>query len=225
MNTAIASQNSLNQKLLSYFIYHKPLQREECVAMHTLQDGQLVFEQGHLPLGVYYILKGKVKFSCFAQNGTHHIFHIATDGDFLGYKCAIINKRYGHSAIAWGEVSYYFIPYKLFKNVLDTNFNAASKFCKLLCEDLVETEERLVALSRMAVKARLANTLLTLRKHVNGNATIAIPRLELAHMIGTATETVIRMLSEFNQEKLIDTSKRGEIKILDEQRLHRLTMA
>jgi len=95
----------------------------------------------------------------------------------------------------------------------------------MISENLLETEAKLIGFAHKPVRGRLADALLSLSNYFNNNGiqeTISLTRYELVNMIGTASETVVRMLSEFKEEKLIVLERKG-IKMLDERGLARAT--
>ena len=96
---------------------------------------------------------------------------------------------------------------------------------KSICGDLKDADDHMVSMAQKSVKERLAETLLYLEesfgKNEDGSLHIQLSREELAGIIGTATESCIRLLSEFNKNGMIDLVGK-KITILDKSKLKRL---
>lgn len=214
--------NEFSQVLLQSFNTAKDLKNDDWFELRTFKSGQYIYHQGNTPQGVFYIRSGKVKFTRASEDGTRHIIRIGTEGDFVGYEDVLLGRKYSNSVEAWGDVSLYLIPRKDFMEVLDNDIKVSRRFSQMLSENLLETEERLIGFAHKPVRGRLADALLSLSYYFSNNASISLTRHELANMIGTAAETVVRTLSEFKDEKLISTERRG-IRILDEKGLMKAT--
>ncbi len=221
----IKKANDSRQVVLNHFNPEQEVRNEEWFEKYSFKKNQIIFHQGNTPMGVYYVLSGKVKFTRNSEDGTRHIIRIGAEGDFLGYEDVLLDRKYSNTVEAWGDVVLYFIPRKDFTDVLDNDIKASRKFSQMLSENLLDTEARLVVLAHKPVRGRLADALLSLSYYFNHNDTpvsISLTRHELANMIGTAPETVVRMLADFKDEKIISTERKA-IRILDEKRLIKTT--
>jgi len=127
---------------------------------------------------------------------------------------------YEEFAEALEESSIRIIPRKEFEELISNNHEIALKVIKLLANDISEKEQQLVALAYHSLRKRVADSLLTLKKKYDqenaANFSISISREDLANIAGTATESLIRTLSDFKAEKLIEI-KDGKITILEEK--------
>lgn len=183
--------------------------------------GQVVFRINSMPYGLYYIKSGKVKVFKYGSDGKEQILTIAGEGRFLGYKDLLADRRYTSGATVVEDATLVFIPKADFQQIFRSN-DASDYFTNLLCRDLIEAEERMVSMAYKPVRGRLAESLLNLsgtyKNHVHG---IELTREDLANFVGTAKETVIRLLSEFKTEKLIKIDGRS-IEILSEPGLQRI---
>jgi CRP-like cAMP-binding protein len=134
------------------------------------------------------------------------------------------------TAICIEETSTCFVPRQVFMKLLDENPLISKEMLKSLSHDLGVVEERVQSLAQKSVRERLAETLLFLHQtfNVNGNEDgvihITLPREDIANIVGTATETIIRLLSEFKHDKLIELDGK-KIKILNKQKLERISTA
>ena len=185
----------------------------------------LVYREGSFPGEIYFIVNGKVKTYRTNNDAKELVTGLYKEGDFFGYTPLLEGKPYEDSAMALDESEVISIPRDVFFLLLFNNRDVASKFIKILSDSVIEKEERLVQLAYNSVRKRLADSLLLYRKQYMKSETeifsMAIPREELASMVGTATETVIRALSDFKEEKLVDV-KNSTISILDAEKLQRV---
>ena len=226
MNYGTAKRNSdFNEALLNSFNPEPELKNEEWFELQTFGNGRIIYSRGNRPQGVYYLKSGRVKFSSSGANGTRHIIRVETEGAFLGYEDVLLERRHTSTVEAWGDVSVLFIPYEDFMAVVNSDIKVSRKFSQMLSENLLDTEDRLIGFAHKPVRGRLADALLSLCNYVskeNGSTNISLTRNELADMIGTASETVIRTLTEFKNEKLISTNRKM-ITVLDQKGLMRAT--
>jgi CRP-like cAMP-binding protein len=166
--------------------------------------GQVLFNEGNSARGLYIVNSGKVKVTKHGSDGKEQILKIVKENDFIGYKGLLTNEKCSVSAIVTSDADLLFIPKEEFLNFIIEDTIIANYFTQLLCADLNLMEAKLVSQAYKPVRGRLAETLLSLNKTYQNSITLS--RLELANMIGTAKETVIRLLSEFKNEHLIETN-------------------
>ncbi len=187
---------------------------------------EFVYVNGNSPSGIYFLHKGKVKIFRSNEYGKDYIIAMHSDGEFFGYTALLENCPYAESAEAMEDSELYFIHRDEFFTLLYKNRDVANSFIKMLSNNLLETEERLLKLAYNSVRKRVAETLLQLSSRQTGSgdqreASIEIARDDLAGMVGTATESVIRTLSDFKSEKLIAIKGRV-ITILDPRGLREI---
>ncbi|OEK00994.1 hypothetical protein BFP97_05480 [Roseivirga sp. 4D4] len=183
--------------------------------------GQVVFRIDSLPHGLYYVKSGKVKVFKYGSDGKEQILTIAGAGRFLGYKDLLADRRYTSGATVVEDATLIFIPKSDFFEIFKSD-EASDYFTGLLCRDLAEAEERMVSMAYKPVRGRLAESLLSLNKtYKDQSRGIDLTREELANFVGTAKETVIRLLSEFKAEKLIQIEGRN-IEVLNLQGLNHI---
>ncbi len=186
---------------------------------------EVIYTEGANPMGVYFLNKGKVKILKSSELGKELITDLINEGDFFGYVSLLEGELYTDSAQAMEDSEICIIPKDDFFSLLFSNREVAGKFIKMLSNELSEKEERLVKLAYHSVRKRVAEALITIRdrykKESDAKFSMAISREDLANIVGTAPETVIRTLSDFKDEKLIDI-KASNITILDEGKLERM---
>lgn len=175
---------------------------------------EVLYNEGDSPAMVYLVNKGKIKTWKMSGDGKEFITGIYGQGEYFGYIAMLEGTDYADSATALEDSEIVLIPRHDFLSLIYTNNQVSAKFIKMLANDIREKEDRLLGLAFNSVRARVADALIALQKKNEANASIRIPRDDLAGIIGTSTESLIRSLSDFKQEKLIETDGR-EIKVLD----------
>ncbi|MFM2375985.1 MAG: hypothetical protein RLZZ165_1082 [Bacteroidota bacterium] len=177
-----------------------------------------IYYEGEYPNSLIFITKGKVKGWRMNEDGKEFITDLYKEGEFIGYLPLITGATYSETATALEESVVALIPKDDFLELFHKDRDVAFRFIKLLASNVHEKEEKLLSLAYSSVRARVAEALLRLRDRYQGGAndpfSISISRDDLAGMVGTATESLIRTLSEFKNEHLIEISGR-EITVLD----------
>ncbi len=185
---------------------------------------QVLYQEGKRPKYLYYISKGKVKAVKAHEDGKDYIIDIFTAGDFVGYPALIEDKNYDDSAIVLEDSEIIHIPKEDFQAMIYTDMNVAAKFIRIITQNVKEKEERLVNLAYSSLRKRVAKALVELNQKYNtsaGTNPIDISREDIAHYIGTATESLIRTLSDFKAEKLIEINT-GKIRVSNPEKLKNL---
>ncbi len=184
-----------------------------------------IYLEGNYPNGLYYINKGKVKIFKTHEYGKELITDLLKEGDFFGYTTLLEENPYYESAEAMEDAEITFIPKEEFQQMVFGNISVTKNFLKILTKGVLDKQERLLDLAYSSVRKRTAEALVLLRDKYQAREgeqfSIAIARDDLANIVGTATESLIRTLSDFKEEKLIEI-KDGKIKILDEKKLRNL---
>ncbi len=182
---------------------------------------QLMYQEGKRPIFLYYLVKGKLK--CFKshEDGKEYITDLFTTGDFFGYAAIIEERNYDDNAIVLEDAEVLQIPKEDFLKMIYSDMNIAAKFIRLITQNVKEKEERLLNLAYSSLRKRVAKALLDINTKFNvgeKGKNIEISRDDIAHYIGTATESLIRTLSDFKSEKLIEI-KEGKITIPNTDKL------
>lgn len=175
----------------------------ECKSSHIIKKGESIFEEGDIVNGVYCIASGACKLSKLSPNGKDQIIKLVKVGELLGQRSMISDEVANLSAVALEDMEVCFIPKSEVLNMFDKNNKFSMNMMKTICGDLKEADEHMISISQKTVKERLAETLVyledTFGKNEDGSLHIQLSREELAGMIGTATESCIRLLSDFNK--------------------------
>ena len=202
------------QCIVREFSSLKTLTKEElltlsdCKTSHIIKKGDAIFEEGENVNGIYCIKEGVCKLTKLSANGKDHIVKLVTRGELLGQRSMISDEPVNLSAIALEDMQVCFIPKTEVMGYFDKNNQFSLSVMKSICGDLKDADDHLVNLAQKTVKERLAETLLylhdTFGKKEDNSLKVVLSRDELASMIGTATESCIRLLSDFNKLGLIE---------------------
>ncbi len=173
-----------------------------------------IYHEGDSPNFVYLINNGKVKTWRINQDGKEFITGTYVKGDFFGHLAVMEGGDYNDSAAAMEDCELALMPQNDFLSLIYSEHEVAARFIKMLANNINENEKKLLSLAYNSVRARTASTVLDLQKNVKQGEAIRTSREDLAGMVGTSVETVIRTLSDFKSEKLIEIDGR-EIKVLN----------
>ena len=190
---------------------------KEC---NIYQKGDVLFAEGDAPAGIFCIHSGKVKVYKTGEEGRQQIVRFAKPGDVVGYRSLVSGEHYTASAAALEDSAVCRIPHETFVSIMKRDASLSNNILQLLTGDLRRAEEKIVNLAQKPVRERVAETLLTLREVYgteNGSESainVTLSREELASVVGTVTETLVRTLADFKREALIATEKK-KIRILD----------
>jgi CRP/FNR family transcriptional regulator, polysaccharide utilization system transcription regulator len=181
-----------------------------------------IYQENAYPRGIYFVANGKVKTSKTADNTKEYITGLYKQGDFFGYLALFEETKYSDTATVLEDAEIYMLPKEDFFALVHNNAQVSKKFIKMLSNDLHEREEQLVKLAYNSVRKKVADALVTLYNRFNTEKVLGfvvnISREDLANIAGTATESTIRTLSDFKDEKLIEIHA-GKITILNFDKL------
>lgn len=182
------------------------------------KGGDYIFKEGEKPKGIYRVKKGKVKKLAETNFGTQHIFYLCKEGEFFGYHSVLSEELYPDSAIALIDTEIDFISKSAFLKAVNASHQLSQRLLKNLSHEFRVYINATKVLAKHTVRERSALNLLILESKFRNkpleSTEIIINRDDLASMVGTATESLVRMLKDFKEEKLI-TSKRSSIFIED----------
>ncbi|CCH52591.1 Protein pilH [Fibrisoma limi BUZ 3] len=188
---------------------------------------QFLYTEGGLPTSLFYILSGKVKLFKTDAKGNEYITSIHGPGEFVGYLGLLDGVAHVESALVLEDAEICPIPKTDFLTLLHDNQEVANQFVYLLAGEMSAHRQRLLDLAYQSVRKRVAEALLTYqRKFIEGNpdaggAAISLSRENWSQLVGASMESVIRTLSDFRNEGLIDINN-SDITILNAEKLARL---
>ena len=192
---------------------------------HTFKKGDVIFDEGEHLKGIYCVRYGIAKLSKLSTNGKDQIIKFVSDGEVLGQRSVIAKEPANLKAIAINDMDSCFIPKKLILNNLQINASFSLDLLQNLAHELKEADDVIVNISQKPVKNRIAETLLHLKESFGvdqeGFMVIQLSREDISNIVGTATESCIRMLSELKKEGFIETSGK-RIKITNKIALQKL---
>lgn len=185
---------------------------------------QTLYQEGKRPRYLYYLVKGKVKGFRTHEDGKEYITDLFSGGDFMGYPALIEDKNYDDSAVVLEDADIMQIPKDDFLQMIYGDINIATKFIRIITQNVKEKEDRLLNLAYSSLRKRVAKALVDIHGKFNTgkeNKPLEISREDFAHYVGTATESLIRTLSDFKSEKLIEI-KEGKITVVNIDKLKNL---
>lgn len=184
------------------------LKISDCKTSIIVKKGDVIFEEGENVNGIYCIKDGICKLTKLSANGKDHIVKLVSKGELLGQRSMISDEPVNLSAVALEHMEVCFIPKTEVMGFFDKNNQFSMNVMRSICGDLKDADDHMVNLAQKTVKERLAETLLylsdTFGKNEDNSLKVQLSRDELASMIGTATESCIRLLSDFKKLDLIE---------------------
>lgn len=202
------------------------LKMADCKTSYVVKKGEPLFEEGESLHGVYCVKDGIAKMTKLSANGKDQIIKLVKKGELLGQRSLISEEATNLSAVAIEDMEVCFIPKTEVLQFFNENNKFSMELMKTICGDLKEADDHMVDMAQKTVKQRLAATLLQLEKdfgtHEDSSLHIQLSREEIAGMIGTATESCIRLLSDLNKEGLIEIHGK-KIILVDKNGLQRLS--
>lgn len=196
-----------------------------CKSSYSIKKGEPIFTEGENVNGIFCIKDGVCKLTKLSANGNDQIVKLITKGELLGQRSMISEEPVNLSAIALEDMEVCFIPKSEIMGLFNQNNQFSMNVMKTICGDLKEADEHLVTMAQKSVKQRLAETLIylydTFGFENDKSLKIKLSREELAGIVGTATESCIRLLSDFNKTGVIKLSGK-KIIIPDRNKLSKL---
>jgi len=188
------------------------------------KKGEVIFREGAYPSGIYYITNGKAKKYKVDRDGKEQIIYVANTGELLGYHAILSQDSYPDSAAVLEESVISFIPKESFLEAINQSGVLNRRLLKTLSHEFAVLANSLTMFAQKSVRERLALQLIVIREKYKVNFEPGMPveinmsRDDLASLVGTARENVVRMLSEFKDEGTVETKGR-KIIVLDVKRL------
>jgi len=187
---------------------------------HFYRKGEVIFREGGIPTGIFHVKTGKVKKYKPTSKGGEQIFYVCSEGELLGYHALLSEEYYPDSAATLEDAEITFIPKENFLKVIRNSTILSNTLLKALGHEFSLFINSITNLATKTVRERLAFNLLILDEKykkpvgIEGPSDINLSRTDLANMVGTAKETLVRLLQEFNRAGLIQKADRS-IRIVD----------
>lgn len=210
----------------------KNLTREEAQQLNYEKDfrqyrrGDILYNEGNRISGFYCINSGIIKVFKTGFDGKEQIIKFAKPGDIIAYRSVLSNEPACTTAEVIEDCHVCFIQSELLISLIKANSAFSLDLMKLTCHELGEANSYITDIAQKTVRERLAEVLLQLIKDFGLDdqkyMKISLTREELANIVGTATESVIRLLSEFKTDKLVELNGR-KIKIINSKGLEKIS--
>jgi len=194
---------------------------EDHKSCNHYKKNQSLFLEGSFPRGVFCINQGKIKVFKRGDEGKEQIIHIAKEGEMVGFRAMFSGDPYNVAAETLEESNICFIAKDDFLNMMDTNITLRNGIIKELSKELSDRASFITNMAQKSVRERLAFSLILL-KTVYQPEPINLSREDMANFVGTATETLIRLLKDFKEEGIIEVHIR-KLTILNLDRLISIT--
>lgn len=219
------------QCIIKQFNALKSLSKDElirissCKTSYTIKKGEVLFEEGEMINGVYCVKDGICKLSKLSENGKDQIVKMVIKGQLIGQRSLVTNESSNLQATALNDMEVCFIPKSEVMADLEKNPKFSLEMMKDMARDLKEADDVIVDMAQKSVRQRMADTLIYIHDsfgvNPDGTLSVVLSREDFANIVGTATESAIRVLSQFKKDGLISTSGKY-IKIEDLNGLSRV---
>ena len=184
-----------------------------------------VYKEGQRPRSMYYVVSGKIKISKTNEAGKDFVTSIHGQGEYFGYASILEDVNYKDEAQALEETTLMLIPRDDFLQLVSNDLSIAQTFIKIITQNIVEKEESLLNIAYSSLRKKVAYGLIHLLEKYKlkdeKQPELNLSRENMAQSIGIATESLIRTLGDFKDEKLIDIQT-GKVIIVNEQKLRNL---
>lgn len=210
----------------------KHLSAEELQILNYEKDfrqykrGDILYQEGNRISGFFCVNSGVIKVFKTGFDGKEQIIRFAKKGDIIAYRSVLSNELACTSAKVIEDCQVCFIPSEILIQFIKTNSAYSLELLKLACHELGEANSFITDIAQKTVRERLAEILLLLANDFGLDEEnflkVSLTREELANIVGTATESVIRLLSEFKSDKLVELNGR-KIRILNKRGLEKIS--
>jgi CRP-like cAMP-binding protein len=186
---------------------------------HTYRKGEVIFREGGIPMGIFYVRSGRVKKYKATVKGGEQILYLCCEGELMGYHALIGEEYYPDSASTTEDSQITFIPKESFLELLRRSPALSNTLLKALAHEFSLFANSITSLATKTVRERLASNLLLLDEKFRSSdrgvaGEINLSRTDLASMVGTAKETLVRLLQDFKRKDLIEKTNKT-IRIID----------
>lgn len=195
-----------------------PIEESEKLTVNMTSDvyrkGQIIFREAAYPTGIFFIQEGKVKKFKVDKDGREQIIYVANAGELIGYHALLAEERYPDAAATLEDSKIAFIPKEDFLPVLKNSKVLSQRLLKSLSHEFSVFVNSLTLFGQRSVRERFATQLVLMREKYKENFTpgmeveINMSREDLASLVGTARENIIRMLRDFKEEAILETRGR-----------------
>ena len=216
---------------LSGFQLFKKLTEDEFTRLNyektcsVYKKGTIIYREGSRLTGFFCVTRGIIKIFKTGIDGKEQIIRFAKKGEIIAYRSLLSQELACTTAKVIEEATLCHVPYQTLLYLIQSNWQFSHHMLQIVCRELREANDYITDIAQKTVRERLAEVLLLLKENFDldnqNTLQISLTREELANMVGTATESVIRLLSEFKSDQIIELQGR-KIKFLDIPSLTRI---
>jgi CRP-like cAMP-binding protein len=192
----------------------------------SYKRGEVLYREGSRISGIFCINSGIIKVFKTGQDGKEQIIRFAKRGEIIAYRSVLSNESACTTAEVIDDIQVCYVPSEMLIYLIKSNPDIALELIKLACRELNEANSYITDIAQKTVRERLAEVLVNLYKDFGIDdqkyLKISLTREELANIVGTATESVIRFLSEFKTDNMIELSSR-KIRVLNIKGLEKIS--
>ena len=176
--------------------------------------GEVIFREGSLPSGIFYMRSGMAKKYKVHKEGREQIIYVANSGELIGYHAVLAEERYPDNAAALEESLIGFIPKEDFLQVLGFSRTLSQRLLKTLSHEFTVFANSVALFAQRSVRERFAMQLILMREKYKQGLTsgedvaINLSREDLASLVGTARENIVRIIKDFKGEGILETKGR-----------------
>lgn len=230
MRSPISRPSEVETDLSGFQLFNKlteeefsRLNKDKTCSLYT--KGTVIYREGSRLTGFFCVTKGIVKIIKTGIDGKEQIIRFAKKGEIIAYRSLLSQELACTTAKVIDEAVLCHISYQTLLFLIQSNWQFSHHMLQIVSRELREANDYITDIAQKTVRERLAEVLLLLKENFDldhqNTLQIALTREELANMVGTATESVIRLLSEFKQDKLVELQAR-KIKLIDLEGLRRV---
>ncbi len=230
MRSPISRPSEVETDLSGFQLFNKlteeefsRLNKDKTCSLYT--KGTVIYREGSRLTGFFCVTKGIVKIIKTGIDGKEQIIRFAKKGEIIAYRSLLSQELACTTAKVIEEAVLCHVSYQTLLFLIQSNWQFSHHMLQIVCRELREANDYITDIAQKTVRERLAEVLLLLKENFDldhqNTLQISLTREELANMVGTATESVIRLLSEFKQDKLIELQAR-KIKLIDLEGLRRV---
>lgn len=184
----------------------------------SFKRNRIIYDEDDIVKGCYFLFSGVIKVYKTGIEGKEQIIRFAKEGDLISFRSLFSQERACTSAKVIEDAIVCFIPSNVLTSLIVNNSKFALELLQITCKELGQANSYITDIAQKTVRERLAEVLIhlvdTFGLTIDGTLKISLTREELANMVGTATESVIRLLSEFKSDKYIELNGR-KIRIIN----------
>jgi CRP-like cAMP-binding protein len=178
------------------------------------KKGEIIFRDGAFATGIFFIQNGKAKKYKVDKDGKEQIIYVANTGEIMGYHALLAEERYPDSAAVLEDSEIDFIPKEDFFEVLENSKILPQRLLKILSHEFFVLANSIALFAQRSVRDRFATQLVFMREKYKEDFTpgmsveINMSREDLASLVGTARENILRILKDFKEEGILETKGR-----------------